>query len=690
MRRSLLLLLLALFVPVPAGAQEAAAPLLEDPEGDVALTVQGQAGPDNDLYPGADLRSLSLIESAASFTFVLGVGDLRPAAEDTGAEGTEWTISFAHNGRQFQVLAPRTLPALTSSDWVSVLSRDTADGEWTYIWREPGAMVLDFAQDTATITIPRDVFVDAAGAVPFPGRTLDDLRVLGKSGFSDGTINAGPGIMTEFPHEVIDHMPEPDGPGATYTISFGALQTGHARLWSSTPFRASNGEATTYVFQVTALNIGSSEDVFDLEATNVPRTLEVVVPVPLVALGGNESAELPILVRVPFGHDHGAAASFVLELRSRDDASSVGRLEMGVRFLAVAQPAGHHDTLFLHHPPEMGALDGLIAGAAYMNTLEEDPGEVDRPLHTVGLSSRSGDDFSYFWEYQLGPALEMGLDLDLERLGHIAIPIETTLPSMQATLHAGLWLVDGSFEEAPILVASTIPGTPVDLAPQGTHVFESDLIPAEEADALAFLPGRNLVLEVEATTATPAPTLNVAKEGLAISPGGWLQLPLNEWHDAVDDALAAVDGPVLTAVGSQERLLNAGEAVVFTVQVENPTNRSLALRLSVAGTNEAWATVTDPAFSVPADGSVNFTVVVRAPAEALNGDRADLVLQAYPRDDPASRGLLRLVAQVDGSQDFEDEAPLAAKLEKKDTPAPGLALATLALVALVAMRRRRA
>ena len=75
------------------------------------------------------------------------------------------------------------------------------------------------------------------------------------------------------------------------------------------------------------------------------------------------------------------------------------------------------------------------------------------------------------------------------------------------------------------------------------------------------------------------------------------------------------------------------------------------MRFEVTGSNAEWASLPDDGFAVPADATVNFTVVVRAPADAVHGERADLILQGYPTKNPTARGLLRLVAIVDTSED---------------------------------------
>lgn len=692
------LLMLLLAVPAPALAQDEPVPVLADDEGDVYVSVQGTQGPAAaSAYPAVDLVALQVSEEPGAFTFVLQVADLRPGTEETGADGSAYTIGFAHNGREFRLDLYHNVPAISGGVlFPSLSARDSPDAEWAFVWGDPRAVVVDYAADLLATRIPREVLADADGAVPYPGRSLEGINVASFSTLSGGTINVV--VEVPVPTTVADQMPEPGEPFGALPVQLGVTQDGHARLFSAMPFRASNGEATTYVFQVVAQNLAPEEDVMELAAVGVPARLTVVLPVPLVVLGPNETQEVPVLVTVPFGHDHGSAASFILELHSQNDPRSVGRLAMGVRFLAVPQPAGHHDTLFLHSPQSAGAGGLLGAGMGYMNTLEEDPNDALRPMHSTGLSIGPGDtpqpQYRHRWTYALGPALEMGLDADLSRTGAFAVPVRTTLPmlaaSMQVTVMVQEDLVFGpGFSPQGVILAASQPTAPVDMLANAQHLFEGELVPDPDGDEVPYAAGSNLYLHVELTTVGPVQSLGLAQEGPAIPPGGWLRLPLNEWHDRVDDALRAIDGPALHAVTEQERRVNPGEAVVFHVEVENPMNRTLALRFEVTGSNSGWASLPDDAVSVPPDSVANVTVVVRAPADAVHGERADLILQAYPAKNPAARGLLRLVAIVETGEDLPDEAATAEKLGKaKDTPAPGFLLAALALVALAARRRR--
>jgi hypothetical protein len=686
--------LLAAMAILPTATGQALPPVtvLSDDEGDAVTTVAGTPGPSADaIYPSADLVSLSLVESASDLTWVLQVGDLRPASEETGADGMSYEVRLEHHRRYFILRIVRSLPMLQDNAYAYLEARDASDGQWGTVWTSydglDSGVAMDFAAETYTVTVPRTMLADAEGAPPFPGRNLTAITVRSVTTAGGGLIYTdGSGSPLLAPYTITDNMPDAGEPAGAYAMLVGVQQSGHAHLASPAPFRASNGEATTFVYQVEATNLGDENETFELTVRDVATRLDVVIPVPLLPIPANSTMVVPILANVPFAHDHGALDTFLLELTSLDDPDAVGRLEMGVNYLAVPQPAGHHDTLFLHNPPGASATPGLQNGllpfrTGTMSTAEDETAMP--PFHSESLTF-TGVGSRFEWRYALAPALQMGLDVDLERSGHVSITIGSTAPVLQATLEGQLYVLGRN----EVLVAAFAPHTPVDIGTQADHTFELDLIPNEDADRVPWEPGSNLVLylSMEGTT---APTGLGSETSPYVRGGAFMSLPLNEWHDDVDDALAAVDGPGLESLGPQERLVNPGEAVVFNVSVENPTNESVSFRLAVTGKNVEWATLSQTSLVLPAESTGNLSLVVRAPADALDDDRADLILQAYPRDEPALRGLIRLVVDVDTDADHVDEAPLAKKLSKKDSPGPALPLLGAALVAAALSRKRR-
>lgn len=677
---------------LPAGAQDqATAPLLEDSSGDAQLTVQGTpVGSANQAYPAVDLIDLKLAELPEAFVWTLQVNDLRAPNEETGADGVRYDIGFEHNGRFFQLMAVISLPMLSGQPYAYLNSRDSPDGQWSGVWFSPDAAVADLTADTITVTLPRETLADLDGAVPFPGRSLSGIHTEARSTLSGGSVNIVQTIG--FPYDVVDAMPNARDAWALYPVQVGVQQSGNARLGSLQPFRASNGEATTFVYQVQATNIGEEDSTYELAVVGNPMA-QVVLPIDVLTIESGESVEVPVLATVPFAHQHGGLDTFLLEMRDLNDAASIGRIEMGIRYLTVPQPAGHHDTVFLHLPPTQAGATPLSFTEGFLNTLETDDRAGTQPWHATGLSG-GGLTWSSGWNLKLSPGLEMGLDVDADRLGQAIIPISATVPMLAASLEGYVYVAGGTsfgyYGDGGALFSFT--SAPVDIQPGQTHSFDLEVKPGD-IDTVPFEPGQNLYLDLRLTyTMTPPAAIGLANESPALEKGGFMRLPLNEYHDDVDEALAILDGPTLTALGPQQRLVNPGEAVVFNVAIDNPTNESLPIRLGLTGLNAAWGAVDDDAFTLPAESTANITVVVRAPADAFDGDRADLILQAYPKDQPMLRSLLRLVTDVDTEADHPDDAPLAGDIgtpEKKDTPAPSLALVGLALVALALARRRR-
>lgn len=684
-----------------AAAQGGPVHLLADASGDVQILVAGtQPVPDvAGAYACADLVGLDLLETRSDLTFTLSVGDLKEASQDPAADGCRYQVTFTHNGREFQLGVFRTLPALSSVPFTTLDYRDSPGDEWSRAWSSIQDAVADLAADTLTVAIARDLLADADGAAPFPGRTLDGIQVLGASGLGGGSISFGdpvPAPSIPWPATAVDRMPDDPSLASSFAFLLGVAQTRHARLASSTPFRASNGEATTFVYEVTAHNLGEATDRFELEPVGVPAGFTAVVPTPVLALEPGSNATVPVLLTIPFGHQHGAMASFTLEMRSLSDAGSVGRLEMGVRFLAIPQPAGHHDDVFLHTSAPSGSVPGapgLFGPIGYLNTLEDDPNDQGLKDCTVGFSMAEPGTWHVSWPYRLQPTLLLGLDVDAAKVGHLKVPISTTLPALEARLFASLYLeVPGEtmFDVELVRLAGMDWTAARDLAGTGaTALFEGDILPEETAPRLAYQPGTNLVLWLTLTFKGPN-SLGVAGEGACVMPGGSATLPLEEWHDPVDEVLAALDGPGLSPLGPQERLVNPGEAVVFPVSIANPLDGDARIELEVSGPNAAWATLASPSVLVPAHATAQASLVVRAPAGATDGERADLVLQAYARDDPTARGLLRLVAEVDTDAEHPDDTAAAAELAPKKSPSPGVvAAASLLALLAIGLRRRR-
>ncbi len=681
-------LLVASLAALPVQAQDPAAPLLTDPAGDVMLSVSGQdAGSASTLYPEVDLVSLSLAETSDAFTWTLGLADVRNANEETGADGAWSIVSFAHNGRFFELYIGRSFPALNGlQTYVELSAAESPAGPFSGLWISEAT--VDLAANTFSASVPRDLLADPDGAAPFPGRVLEAIAVRSTSVLSGITLIGGV-PQTSTLHDITDAMPDTGGVPATYAVQVGVQQSGHARLASATPFRASNGEATTFVYEVDAANLGEDNASFELTASGAPARVDVVIPVPLLAIPAGQSIRVPVLATIPFGHQHGGIDRFLLELTDVADSGSVGRLEMGIRYLAVPQPAGHHDTLWLHMPPD-GASNGAVLPfvEAFMNTLDADERAGTGNYYSTGFSG-SGTTTWQSWTFGLSPGLEMGLDLDPTRTGEVSITVGSMLPLVGATLSGYLYVGTTDFFDDDTYLAY-FESEAVDIDPNGRHTFDVELQPFDDVDPLPYEAGRNLYLDVELEyTGVPPPALGQAEDSPYLASGGYMRLPLNEWHDDVDDALNAVGGPVLKSKGPQERLVNPGEAAVFQAFMTNPTDEDIPVGFEVTGKHSDWATLPQTKYVLPAKGNVTVSLIVRPPVDALDEERADLILQVYPEELPELRALLRLVAEVDTDSDLADEAPLASELTKKESPLSPLTSGLALLAALGLARRRR-
>lgn len=723
MRSWTTLLLAVLLMPIPALAQadSAAAAILQDGGGDVKAEANGTpAGAiPGGRYAATDLLGLTVQESITDFTMTLAVASLSNPGE-TLAESARYTIRFAHGPVTYEVWMFRSV--IQEPTYFAYLgSVDPGTGYTS--WLEDLPVTVDAAAGTMAVSVPRDLLVDEDGSAPFPGRVLAGFRTtsIGFFDTSGASIGLGPGGEVPFPGaRLYDAMPEPSASGVDWAVQLGLAQTGDARLVSPVPVRSSNGEATTFVFTVTAMNLGPQQR-FRLAATGTPATWQVSLPSDLVEVAEKSSVDLPILVSVPFAHEHGRLQQFTLEMTGVDDPGDVGRIRLGVRYTTPPQPAGHHDTVFLHTAKAGGdpTLDVAFSTAfgfdptqMYFNTLAPADDENDAGTPVGGaMRSFNPPTVKYSWWIPLSPSLQMGLDFDLARQGVLRVPIDTVLPMPGAVLSGRLVHTYTSGEEVDCSEGCTIddiyfgagehtkaatigPSAAQDVAPNSKATpFEAAIVPTPGGDYLPFQPGATLVLELNLTFTRVDPLFG-PRDAPKLA-GGEMVLPLLEYHDPVDQVFSSLSSLMIEVQGEQQRMVNPGRTALFELRLMNHGDTDASYDLELDGANLGWASILgERRVSIPAGEERTLGVAVTAPGGAPDGAVSDLVLAAVDTRDPTARTLARLLTTVDTEAEHPDDSSrvpgLSEQLSAKDSPSPGLAAVALAVVALaLALRRRR-
>lgn len=741
------LLLVAMFLPLasPADSQTAPTPapaaptvatpvpiqLLADGTGDVQVNAQGTPEGANGRWAAADLVGLTVTESADTFAFALKVGNLKASPEAPFAEATSYYVHFLVRDRIYQVVMFRALDPTGAPFYFSNLRAYDPGRNAYYTLENNGQITADADLGLMTATYPRDLFVDTDGTAPMPELPFTNWHVAATSNINTQGCNIGFGPVPSTPcptFVAIDRMPDAGNGTLTFPIVLGAVQTGTARLSSLIPTRTSNGEATTFVFQVTANNLGDRADTFSLTNSAPPAGWEAKLPAPHIDIPAGGKVVFPVLVTTPFQHTHGTLQHFQVEMRSLSDDSSVGRLQLGVRYAQPPQPAGHHNQLYLHSEDLTGtdpantvfstAFNGGPFTAAFMNAEPTDKNDagvgVEGQFNGFNLSPTP---VSYYeWTIPLSPGLELGLDFDVNAACPecvLAFPIKTTQPLTAATFsgeivhysapnrtsgnNRGISLRgQGDDGRVQTVVAKLLRSAPMDIPVNSAGNQIKLVVKAlPEGDYVAYQKGASLELHLNMSFTGADPTFVGPAPRPMLEPGGVLQLPLLEYHDQVDQIFAS-STVALVANGAQDRVLNPGKSALYNLTIENNGNDTATFKLDLSGTNAQWSHMLTPTGDVrlAAGAKAAVAVVVTAPTASKQGDAADLVLSATRADDLNVRSLARLFATVDTKADHPDDMPAISGLDEQLHPkksSPGLELLPLvaALAAMVLVQRRR-
>ncbi|HEX9815818.1 MAG TPA: hypothetical protein VGB18_02460, partial [Candidatus Thermoplasmatota archaeon] len=151
--------------------------------------------------------------------------------------------------------------------------------------------------------------------------------------------------------QAVDFAPDSGVINEGFTFLQGSGSRGHLSLTATEPIRVSNGEATTIVYKVDLFNDADTPITAELEVVGVRKDWSARVP-SLVKLEPLSSLTIPVILALPFTHEHGFTATFTVKARDVSDANSYSSVDLGVFWTDVPQPSAHHNgELWFHSAP---------------------------------------------------------------------------------------------------------------------------------------------------------------------------------------------------------------------------------------------------------------------------------------------------------------------------------------------------
>jgi hypothetical protein len=530
--------------------------------------------------------------------------------------------------------------------------------------------------------------------------------------------------------QAVDVAPDSGVVDEVFTFAQGSGSHGHLALSSNEPIRVSNGEATTIVYKVDLFNDADKPVNVELSVDGVRKDWSARVPA-LIKLEAQSSLTFPVILALPFTHEHGMTASFTVKARDVADTNSYSAVDLGVFWTDVPQPSAHHngqlwfhsapvdsDNAFFSAVPQVG---GFYSG--WINSIEDDPDPAATDANIGGFPGSSGvgcffgqggptacgvpPENRINWFFPLSPKLLIGLDFEVGRPGRLVVDILPKVSATSAQLSAQLLYCDPDAEhmdrrgglgndnnngpvqcnQYTILLASGF--TTRALTANSAAQFEIPLSVEEAADLLPYKSGANIGLRLSLVTDTPQTVFGTEPRPEFVTKSGELYLPLNEYHDPVAAEFQNVGSLKLEPLSGFEKQVNPGETALFSFNLTNTGKTEQEMLVELEGINHEWATlVTEREFKLPAGGTKTLTISVLPPVDAQETESAELFLVAHSPADESIVTVTRLRATVVTGTDVPDEGA-ALSVEKTDTPGLGPAAVFLAIGSLVVLRRRK-
>lgn len=715
-----LLLTVSAFPLLGVNAEEPTPPqdntvTVEDPADDVTVYVApGAGGPTTPgstlgeaVSPADILKVVVGEETAADFKVHLQL----KALESANPGGTpQRTVSFNLGGQNWRLQYGRCSFGGGQTPVGCLQISDQGRGWRTQRYLNPD---LDLSQREIIFTVNKRDLYNLNHVPPRYGDALTNLTAsTTETLVRTGTFFGDPvgGVVAR------DRAPDADY-AKPFTFRLGSTSHGDLELISPDPIRVSNGEATTLVYKIQLTNRGTRTHTVELSAQGMRQGWSVRVPTQIKILGG-DNVTLPVVVGVPFTHDHGETATFQVTARSMQlPVSSYATVDLGLYWTAIPQPSGHHGGLQWFHsapadnpqlPDELETYLPTVVGWINGNETDPDPTTTDQTVPGSRVQDLWAGPpavppvFAVQWFFPLAPPLLMGMDFDLAKTGKVNFDLIPTLTATAATATIRLHYCDPNRDmggnnrgpapcnvQAPVMAEGTWTGS---LSPNTPAHVSADLTVKPEYDLVVYKRDVNIGLSVFLATDVPQTVPFTNQPAVYFKPkDAQLELNLLEYHDPVDQAFQAIGSLGLTVMGEIERYVNPGRTALFYFDLTNNDTSDHRVQLEVEGVNAKWGEIVGATErTVPAGGNLTVPMALRVPKEVLADTRIDLVVVAEDQDDPAVVATARVLSLVVTEIDVPDDADKAAALDQVAGKSPGFEwLLLVAGLGAVALSRRR-
>lgn len=521
--------------------------------------------------------------------------------------------------------------------------------------------------------VPRAALAAADGTVPAKGAELRDMTATARIEQLQGFRCDGAEPAQACAIKARDVFPNAGAAGPFALQSESGALHGSLRITVPTPVRASNGQATTHLFEIVLRNEGAAADVVALGLRDAPREWTVSVP-GSVRLEAKESRTVVLAISVPFAHQHSILRSLNLTVAS-SSTEQPAVLPLGIYWIDPPQPAGHHDTLFVHYdlapgPKPFASKDGL-----WLDTRADQstPGPISlfRSVKQDGATARVS---SYRVDTPLGGGLLIGLDADMARQGLLRFELDSSVEG-NAVFEARLRFQPSAQEGQPDATVFTVAPQAVTAKP-GPLVIEAPIAAVPAGDLVAVrLPGQLLLdfwlnMTLPAVDYLPSQGLDDFRMAPDVS---FLRLPLLEYQ-----------APVPPATGDASFSLRP----TTPVEVRRAPGATALFRLVAEGLPAGGILRASPGFDLretPGAGQDTLAVRFVVPGDARAFEAFNGYVEASAPDGGQAMVPLRVVADPAATT---DDAAAAATLFQhgRETSGPS-ALAALAMAAVALLGR---